>query len=121
MFGLGPLASSAFNSLWRLVVPTPPPTVIVTKGGIKKRKEEIKKSNRAEIQEHIKTLLEVPAVAEEIKEELQGYVKPSQGLSLYSIDYGKLAQDLAIVERIIAKANEIRQEQEDEAILLMLM
>lgn len=121
MFGLGPLASKAFNALWNLVTPTPPPTVIVTKGGIKKRKEEIKKSKRAEMQEHIKTLFEVPEIAEDIKEDLQGYVKPSQGLSPYSLDYGKLAQDLEIVQRIIAKANEIRQEQEDEAILLMLM
>jgi len=121
MFGLGPLASTAFNALWRIVTPTPPPEVIITRGGIKKRKEEVKKSNRAEMQEHLKTLFAVPEVAEEIKEELQEYVKPSQALSPYSIDYGKLVQDLEIVQLIIAKAEAIRQEQEDEAILLMLM
>jgi len=119
MFGIGAFASRAFNQLLKKVAVEP--VVWGRKGGIKKRNEEIKKSKRAEIQEHIKTLFEVPQVAEDIKDQLQGYVKPSQGLSPYSLDYGKLAQDLEIVQRIIAKANEIRQEQEDEAILLMLM
>ena len=57
----------------------------------------------------------------ELKEEVAQYVKPSQGLSIHSIDYGKLARDTELMQRIIAKIQEIQQEQEDEAVLLMLM
>lgn len=120
MLGLGAIASRAFNSLIQTVIP-PTPTW-GQKGGIghKKRKEEIRKSARAEMQEHIEALFAEP-VAEEIKEEVKKYVKPSQGLSIHSIDYGKLARDLELVQRIIAKAQELKQEQEDEALLLMLL
>lgn len=121
MLGFGALASRAFNALVQIVTPTPPPPVTWGKtGGIGKRKENIKKSARAEMQEHIETLFAEP-VAQELKEEVKEYVKPSQGLSVHSIDYGKLAKDLELVQRIINKAQELRQEQEDEAILLMLI
>ena len=120
MLGFGALASRAFNALIQVVTPTPAPTW-GQKGGIgKKRKEHIKKSARAEMQEHLETLFAEP-VAQELKEEVKEYVKPSQGLSIHSIDYGKLARDTELMQRIIAKINEIQQEQEDEAILLMLM
>jgi len=120
MLGLRAFASAAFNSLIQVVQPSPAP-VWGSKGGIgKKRKESIKKSARAEMQEHLEQLFADP-VAEEIKEEVKKYVKPSQGLSIHSIDYGKLARDLELVQRIIAKAREIQQEQEDEALLLMLL
>ena len=120
MLGFGALASRAFNALIQVVTPTPAPTW-GSKGGIgKKRKESIKKSQRAEMQEHLEALFAEP-VAQELKEEVKEYVKPSQGLSIHSIDYGKLARDIELVQRIIQKANELRQEQEDEAILLMLM
>lgn len=120
MLGFGSLASRALNALISVVKPTPAPTW-GQKGGIgKKRKEHIKKSARAEMQEHIEQLFAEP-VAEELKEEVAKYVKPSQGLSIHSIDYGKLAKDLELVQRIIAKAQEIQQEQEDEALLLMLL
>lgn len=120
MLGFGALASRAFNALIQAVTPTPAPTW-GSKGGIgKKRKEHIKKSARAEMQEHIEQLFAEP-VAAELKEEVAQYVKPSQGLSVHSIDYGKLARDTALMQRIIAKIQEIQQEQEDEAILLMLM
>lgn len=120
MLGFGALASRALNSLIQAIKPTPAPTW-GSKGGIgKKRKEHIKKSARAEMQEHIEQLFAEP-VAAELKEEVAQYVKPSQGLSVHSIDYGKLARDTALMQRIIAKIQEIQQEQEDEAILLMLM
>ena len=120
MLGFGALASRAFNALIQVVTPTPAPTW-GSKGGIgKKRKESIKKSQRAEMQEHLEALFAEP-IAQELKEEVKEYVKPSQGLSIHSIDYGKLARDIELVQRIIQKANELRQEQEDEAILLMLM
>ncbi len=122
MLGFSALASRAFNALLQTVVgPTPPPTPTWgQKGGIKKRKESIKKSARAEMQEHLEALFAEP-VAQELKEEVKEYIKPSQGFSVHSIDYGKLARDLDLVQRIINKAQEIQQEQEDEAILLMLM
>ena len=120
MLGFGAIASRAFNALVNIVVPTPAPTW-GQKGGIgKKRKESIKKSARAEMQEHIEQLFAEP-VAQELKEEVKEYVKPSQGFSIHSIDYGKLAKDLELVQRIMQKAQEIRDEQEDEAVLLMLM
>ena len=120
MLGFSALASRALNALIQAVNPNPAPTW-GSKGGIgKKRKEHIKKSARAEMQEHIEQLFAEP-VAQELKEEIKEYVKPSQGLSIHSIDYGKLAKDIELVQRIIAKAQEIQQEQEDEAVLLMLM
>ena len=120
MLGFGALASRALSSLIQIVTPNPGP-VWGSKGGIgKKHKEHIKKSARAEMQEHLETLFAEP-VAQELKEEVKEYVKPSQGFSVHSIDYGKLARDLDLVQRIINKAQEIQQEQEDEAILLMLM
>jgi 5'-deoxynucleotidase YfbR-like HD superfamily hydrolase len=121
MLGFGALASRAFNALIQVVTPTPPGPTWGSKGGIgKKRKESIKKSHRAEMQEHLEALFAEP-VAQELKEEVKEYVKPSQGFSIHSIDYGKLARDIELVQRIMQKAQEIRDEQEDEAILLMLM
>lgn len=119
MLGFGALASRAFNALIQVVTPTPAPTW-GQKGGIGKRKDKIKKSARAEMQEHLETLFAEP-VAQELKEEVKEYVKPSQGFSIHSIDYKKLAQNLELAQRIIQKARELQQEQEDEAILLMLM
>lgn len=120
MLGFGALASRAFNALVQVITPAPAPTW-GQKGGIgKKRKEHIKKSARAEMQEHLETLFAEP-VAQELKEEVKEYVKPSQGFSIHSIDYKKLAQNIELAQRIIQKAQELQQEQEDEAILLMLM
>jgi len=122
MLGFGALASRAFNALIGVIStpPTPTPTW-GQKGGIgRKHKESIKKSQRAELKEYLATVFDEP-VAEELKEEVKEYVKPSQGLSVHSIDYGKLAKDIELVQRIIQKAQELQQEQEDEAILLMLM
>ena len=119
MFGFSPFASTPFNSLLRAIVP-PAPTW-GAKGGLgRKKKEHIRKSARAEMQEHVKELFAEP-VAAELQEEVAKYVKPSQGLSIHSIDYGKLAQDAELVQRIIGRFREMQQEQEDEALLLMLV
>ena len=121
MLGFGALASRAFNALIQVVTPTPPGPTWGSKGGIgKKRKEHIKKSARAEMQEHLETLFAEP-VAQELKEEVKEYVKPSQGFSVHSIDYGKLAKDVELVQRILQHVQAIQQEQEDEEMLLMLM
>jgi hypothetical protein len=120
MFGFNAFAASAFNSLLNVISsPTPTPSTWGTTGGIGK-KRHIRKSARAEMQDHIKELFAEP-VAAELKEEVAKYVKPSQGLSIHSIDYGKLAQDVELVQRIVDRFREMQQEQEDDALLLMLM
>ena len=120
MFGFGALASRAFNSLIQTVTVTPTPTW-GSKGGIgKKKKEHVKLSARAELKEYLASVFAEPVEAE-LKEEVAEYVKPSQGLSVNSIDYGKLAQNAELVSKIMGKINEIQQEHEDEALLLMLM
>jgi hypothetical protein len=121
MFGFRAFASSAFNSLINVVTPTPTPSVWGEKGGLgKKKKEHIKLSARAELKQYLATVFDEP-ITEDIKQEVAEYVKPSQGLSVNSIDYGKLAQNVELVNKIMAKMQEMQQEQEDEALLLMLM
>jgi hypothetical protein len=118
MFGFNAFASTAFNSLLS-VITTPTPSVWGKTGGLGK-KRHIRKSARAEMQDHVKELFAEP-VAAELKEQVAKYVKPSQGLSIHSIDYGKLAQNVELVQQIIGRFQEMQQEQEDEALLLMLM
>lgn len=119
MFGFHSFASTAFNSLLRVV--TPNPDVWGSKGGLgKKKKEHFKLSGRAEIKEYLASVFADP-VAEDLKEEVAEYVKPSQGLSVNSIDYGRLAQNVELVQRIMQQIQEIQNEQEDEALLLTLM
>jgi hypothetical protein len=118
MFGLGAFAQNAFNSLGTKIEP-----IIAwgSRGGLgKKKKEHIRQSARAELKEYLASVFAEP-IAEELKEEVKEYVKPSQGFSIESIDYGKLAKNVELVQSIIAKFQEIQQEQEDEALLLMLM
>lgn len=120
MFGFHSFASTAFNSLLKKVT-APSPDVWGSKGGIgKKKKEHVKLSGRAEIKEYLASVFADP-VAEDLKEEIAEYVKPSQGLSVNAIDYGKLAQNVELVQRIMQQIQEIQQEQEDEALLLTLM
>lgn len=120
MFGFHSFASTAFNSLLKKVT-TPNPNVWGAKGGLgKKKKEHVKLSGRAEIKEYLASVFADP-VAEDLKEEVAEYVKPSQGLSVNSIDYGRLAQNVELVQRIMQQIQAIQQEQEDEALLLTLM
>lgn len=120
MFGFRPLASTPFSSLLNLIQGGIP-VQWGARGGIgKKKKEHIRQSARAELKEYLASVFADP-VAEELKEEVKEYVKPSQGFSIESIDYGKLAKNVELVQSIIAKFKEIQQEQEDEALLLMLI
>ena len=120
MFGFNAFAVTAFNSL-KQAISAPSPNVWGSKGGIgKKKKEHFKLSARAELKEYLSTVFDKP-VEPEFKEEVAKYVKPSQGLSVNSIDYGKLAQNVELVQRIMHQIQEIQNEQEDEALLLMLM
>jgi len=119
MFGFRPLASTPFNSLLNLIQGIP--VQWGATGGLgKKKKEHIRQSARSELKEYLASVFADP-VAEELKEEVKEYVKPSQGFSVESIDYGKLAKNVELVQSIIAKFKEIQQEQEDEALLLMLI
>lgn len=121
MFGFHSFATTAFNALRNAVSSPIPPSQWGSKGGLgKKKKENIKLSARAELKEYLASVFADP-VAEDLKEKVAEYVKPSQGLSVSSIDYGKLAQNVELVERIMAQMHAIQQEQEDEALLLMLM
>jgi len=118
MLGFSALAARAFNSLIGIAVPAPTPVTWGQKGGIgKKRKEEIKRSARAEMQEHLEALFADP-VEQEIKEEVKQYIKPSQGFSIHSIDYGKLARDAELMQRIIARAIELKQEAAEQTQLI---
>lgn len=120
MFGFHSFASTAFNSLLNKVI-APSPDVWGAKGGLgKKKKEHVKLSGRAEIKEYLASVFADP-VAEDLKEEVAEYVKPSQGLSANAIDYGRLAQNVELVQRIMQQIQEIQNEQEDEALLLTLM
>ena len=120
MFGFNSFASTAFNSLLRKIS-NPNPNVWGSKGGIgKKKKEHFKLSARAEMKEYLASVF-ADSVEADLKEEVAEYVKPSQGLSVNSIDYGKLAQNVELVQRIMHQIQEIQNEQEDEALLLMLM
>lgn len=121
MFGFSPLASTPFNSLLKLVQSVTPTPTWGQKGGLgKKKKEHVKLSARAELKEYLASVFAEP-VEEELKEEIAEYVKPSQGLSVNSIDYGKLAQNVELVQRIMDKLHAMQQEQEDETVLLMLI
>ena len=118
MFGFNAFATTAFNAL-KSAIAVPSPAAWGSKGGLgRKKKEHIRKSARAEMQDHVKELFAEP-VAADLQEEVAKYVKPSQGLSIHSIDYGKLAQDAELVQRIISRYKEMQQEQEDEALILM--
>jgi hypothetical protein len=81
--------------------------------------EKVKKSKRAEIQEHIQTIFAEPVVEEEILEALQPYV--AEEVTPSAIDYKLLLKDISTVQNIIARAQAIQQEHEDEEALLMLI
>ena len=120
MFGFNSFAVTAFNALKQTIKSAPGPTWGKTGGIGKKKKEHVKLSARAELKEYLASVFAEPVEAE-LKEEVAEYVKPSQGLSVNSINYGKLAQNVELESRIMGRINEIQQEQEDEALLLMLM
>ena len=119
MFGFHAFASAAFNSLLKAVTPPTPVTWGKT-GGIGK-KQSIKKSKRAEIQDAVRLVIDGPEIEEEMIEALQPYVKEKQSFSPFSIDYKRLASDMATVQKLMFMANEMKQEQEDEELLLMLL
>jgi hypothetical protein len=91
-----------------------------TKGGIgKKKKEHIAQSKRSEIKEYLATIFAEPVVEEEMLEALQPYAK--EEVTPNAIDYDLLLNSVEMVQNIIARAQAIQQEHEDEEALLMLI
>ena len=119
MLGFSPLASTAFNSLRQVVASVTPVTWGRTGGIGKKKKEHIAQSKRSEIKEYLATIFAEPVVEEEIIEALQPYAEKEVIPS--AIDYKALLKDISTVQNIIARAQAIQQEHEDEEILLMLI
>jgi len=119
MFGFSPLASTAFNSLRKVVTSVTPYTWGQTGGVGKKKKGHIAQSKRSEIKEYLAAIFAEPVVEEEMLEALQPYAK--EEVTPNAIDYDLLLNSVEMVQNIIARAQAIQQEHEDEELLLMLI
>lgn len=119
MFGFSSFASLPFSSI-KQYLSNVTPVVWGRTGGIgNKKKEHIPKSKRSEIKEYLATIFAEPVVEEEIIEALQPYV--AEEVTPSAIDYKLLLKDISTVQNIIARAQAIQQEHEDEEALLMLI
>ena len=119
MFGFSPFAALPFSSI-KQYLSNVTPVVWGRTGGIgKKKKEHIPQSKRSEIKEYLATIFAEPVVEEEILEALQPYV--AKEVTPSAIDYKLLLKDISTVQNIIARAQAIQQEYEDEEVLLMLI
>jgi hypothetical protein len=111
---------NAFQILGSFV---PPISVPVTKGGFKKHNKSFKQT----VKESLHELLDEPKVIDEVKEIVSEYSN-SKNLSLSSIDFKLLLQNVQAAERIIALANKLhlerleaqRELEDEEAILLLI-
>jgi hypothetical protein len=120
--------SNAFQSNAFQIVSnvTPPPISIVSKGGLKKERTH-NKSFKQTVKESLEELLGEPKVAEQVQEIVSEYSN-SKNLSLSSIDFKLLSQNVAAAERIIMLAQQLhyerleaQREMEDEEALLLLI
>lgn len=120
--------SNAFQSNAFQIVSnvTPPPISIVSKGGFKKERTH-NKSFKQTVKESLEELLGEPKVAEQVQEIVSEYSN-SKNLSLSSIDFKLLSQNVAAAERIIMLAQQLhyerleaQREMEDEEALLLLI
>jgi hypothetical protein len=105
---------------------TPVPTIPVSKGGLKKERIH-NKSFKQTVKESLEELLGEPKVAEQVQEIVSKYSN-SKNLSLSSIDFKLLSQNVAAAERIIMLAQQLhyerleaQREMEDEEALLLLI
>jgi hypothetical protein len=120
--------SNAFQSNAFQIVSnvTPPPISIVSKGGLKKERTH-NKSFKQTVKESLEELLGEPKVAEQVQEIVSEYSN-SKNLSLSSIDFKLLSQNVAAAERIIMLAQQLhyerleaqREMEDEEAILLLI-
>jgi hypothetical protein len=120
--------SNAFQSNAFQIVSnvTPPPISIVSKGGLKKERTH-NRSFKQTVKESLEELLGEPKVAEQVQEIVSEYSN-SKNLSLSSIDFKLLSQNVAAAERIIMLAQQLhyerleaQREMEDEEALLLLI
>lgn len=88
-------------------------------GGIGKKKW--KKSHIADVRESLKAVIYGDEVDEVLVEQVKQYVKPNQEFKPINIDLTRLLDDVSMVQTLLARYQEYRQEQEDEEILLMLI
>ena len=120
--------NSAFqrNAFQILTGSTPTPTIIVTKGGLKKERTH-NRSFRQTVKESLHALLDEPKIVEEIKELVQPYSN-SKYLTTNSIDFKLLSRNVETAERIIMLAQQLhfekleaqREMEDEEAILLLI-
>jgi hypothetical protein len=104
----------------------PPPSVLVTRGGLKKERTH-NRSFKQTVKESLHALLDEPKVIEQVQE-IIGEYSNSKNLSLSSIDFKLLTQNVAAAERIIMLAEKLHYEKleaqlemdDEEAILLLI-
>jgi hypothetical protein len=120
--------NSAFqrNAFQIIANVTPIPTITVTRGGLKKERTH-NRSFKQTVKESLHALLDEPKVIEQVKE-IVGEYSNSTNLSLSSIDFKLLTQNVAAAERIIMLAQQLHYERleaqremdDEEAILLLI-
>jgi long-subunit acyl-CoA synthetase (AMP-forming) len=120
--------SNAFQSnAFQIIGSTSPaPIVLLPKGGLKKERTH-NRSFKQTVKESLEELLSEPKVAEQVQEIVSEYSN-SKNLSLSSIDFKLLSQNVAAAERIIMLAQQLhyerleaQREREDEEAILLLM
>jgi dephospho-CoA kinase len=105
---------------------TPGPSILVTKGGLKKERTH-NKSFKQTVKESLEELLGEPKVVEQVQEIVAEYSN-SNKLSLSSVDLKLLTQNVAAAQRIIMLAEQLhferleaqREMEDEEAILLLI-
>jgi hypothetical protein len=120
--------SNAFqNNAFQIIGSTAPaPIVLLPKGGLKKERIH-NRSFKQTVKESLEELLGEPKVAEQVQEIVSEYSN-SKNLSLSSIDFKLLSQNVAAAERIIMLAQQLhyerleaqREMEDEEAILLLI-
>jgi dephospho-CoA kinase len=120
--------SNAFQSnAFQIIGSTSPaPIVLLPKGGLKKERIH-NRSFKQTVKESLEELLGEPKVAEQVQEIVSEYSN-SKNLSLSSIDFKLLSQNVAAAERIIMLAQQLhyerleaqREMEDEEAILLLI-
>ena len=122
-FGAFQISGFQRNAFQILTGSSPTPVVLIPKGGYKKHNKSFKQT----VKESLEELLGEPKVAEQVQEIVSEYSN-SKNLSLSSIDFKLLSQNVAAAERIIMLAQQLhyerleaQREMEDEEALLLLI
>ena len=78
------------------------------------------KTFRQTVKESLQELLDDPVAVEQVKEIVQPYSNSKQ-LTASSIDFKLLTRNVETAQRIIALAQEMQQERDDEIAIMLLM